>query len=46
MAAMMNHRIAGTRVSVWDVLHHLHHNWTLPEIADVFGISPEEAQAV
>ena len=45
MAAIMNHRIVGTRVSVWDVLHHLHNNWTVPEIADVFGISPEEVQA-
>ena len=45
MAAIMNHRIVGTRVSVWDVLHHLHNNWTVQEIADVFGISPEEVQA-
>ena len=45
MAAIVNHRIVGTRVSVWDVLHHLHNNWAVPEIADVFGISPEEVQA-
>ena len=45
MAALVNHRIVGTRVSVWDVLHHLHNNWTVQEIADVFGISPEQVQA-
>jgi hypothetical protein len=45
MGAIVNHRIVGTRVSVWDVLHHLHNNWTVQEIADVFGISAEEVQA-
>ncbi|MBC8876825.1 MAG: DUF433 domain-containing protein [Planctomycetes bacterium] len=45
MAAIVNHRIAGTRISVWDVLHHLDNNWTLDEIAEVFGISPQEVQA-
>ena len=45
MDAIVNHRIVGTRVSVWDVLHHLHNNWTVQEIADVFDISPEEVQA-
>ena len=45
MAAILNHRIVGTRVSVWDVLHHLHNNWAVAEIADVFEISSEEVQA-
>jgi hypothetical protein len=45
MAAIVNHRIAATRISVWDVLHHLDNRWSAQEIADVFGISPEEIQA-
>jgi uncharacterized protein (DUF433 family) len=44
MATIMNYRIAGTRVTVWDILHHLENGWTVPEIAEVFGISPEEVQ--
>jgi len=45
MAAIVNHRIAGTRITIWDVLHHLDNKWTVEEIAEVFGISPQEVQA-
>ncbi len=45
MATIVDYRIAGTRVTVWDVLHHLDNNWTVQETADVFAISPEEIQA-
>jgi len=46
MAAILKHRIAGTRITVWDVLHHhLDKNWTAQAIAEVFGISLEEVQA-
>jgi hypothetical protein len=45
MAAIVNHRIAGTRVTIWDVLHHLDNNWPVQAIADVFSLSPKEIQA-
>ena len=45
MTTIVNHRIDGSRVTVWDVLHHLDNNWAVQEIADVFGVSQDEVQA-
>lgn len=41
---IVDHRIAGTRISVWDVLHHLENHWPTDEIADVLGISEEQVR--
>jgi uncharacterized protein (DUF433 family) len=38
-------RIAGTRITVWDVLHHLEHGWKHEEIAEVFGLSVSQIQS-
>lgn len=43
--AIVDYRIAGTRITVWDVLHHLDHDWPLSDIADVLGVSLESVQA-
>lgn len=45
MPAIENHRIAGTRISVWDILHHLENNWSLQEIASLLGVSVDQVQA-
>lgn len=45
MATIVNHRIAGTRITVWDVLHHLDNDWVVQETAEVFGLSPDQIQA-
>jgi len=44
-ASIENHRIVGTRVTVWDVLHHLEHNCSHQEIANIFRLSLEQVQA-
>ena len=44
-ASIENHRIVGTRITVWDVLHHLEHNWSHQEIANIFNLSLEQVQA-
>ncbi len=40
-----NHRIVGTRITVWDVLHHLENEWSIEEIADLFDLTVEQIQA-
>ena len=40
-----DHRIVGTRISVWDVLHHLENDWPTDEIAKVLGLSDVQVQA-
>ena len=42
---IVDHRIAGTRITVWDVLHHLENDWPTEEIAEVLGLSDEQVQA-
>lgn len=44
-AAIVNNRIAGTRITVWDVLHHLENNWSQADIADVLGLTEDQVQA-
>jgi uncharacterized protein (DUF433 family) len=44
--AIVNNRVAGTRITVWDVYHYLEDgDWTVAEIADVLGITVEQVQA-
>lgn len=45
VAVIENHRISGTRITVWDVLHYLEHDWTITEIAEALQISAEQVQA-
>ncbi|HUG90486.1 MAG TPA: DUF433 domain-containing protein [Planctomycetaceae bacterium] len=42
---IVNNRIAGTRITVWDVLHYLEGGWTRREIADVFKLGEDRIQA-
>ena len=42
---ILNNRIAGTRITVWDVLHYLEGNWTQREIAELFKLSEGHIQA-
>jgi hypothetical protein len=44
-ASIKNYRIVGTRVTVWDVLHHLEHHWSHQEIANIFRLSLEQVEA-
>ena len=42
---IVDNRIAGTRITVWDVLHYLEGNWTRREIADLFKLGEDRIQA-
>ena len=42
---IVDHRIAGTRITVWDVQHHLENDWPLDEIAEVLGLADQQIQA-
>jgi uncharacterized protein (DUF433 family) len=45
-AAIVNNRIAGTRITVFDVYHYLEDgDWTPEEIASVLSLSAEQLQA-
>ena len=44
-AMIEHHRIVSTRVTVWDVLHHLENGWSHQEIADILSLSLEQVQA-
>jgi uncharacterized protein (DUF433 family) len=41
---IVDHRVAGTRITVWDVLHHIENGWSLADTAEVFGLSVEQIQ--
>ena len=43
---MVNNRIAGTRITVWDVLHYLETGWSRPEIAVTLHLSEAHVDAV
>lgn len=45
MAAIIAHRIAGTRITVWDVLHHVENNWSIEAIAEVFNLTTDQVHA-
>ncbi len=42
---IVNNRISGTRITVWDVLHYLEGDWSHEEIGDVLGLSAEQLKA-
>lgn len=44
-AAIVNNRISGTRVTVWDVLHYLEHGCTPAEICRWLPITEEQVAA-
>jgi uncharacterized protein (DUF433 family) len=45
-ARIENHRIAGTRITVYDVFHYLEAGrWTPAEIAEALRLSPEQLDA-
>jgi uncharacterized protein (DUF433 family) len=41
---IVDHRIAGTRITVWDVLHHWENDWPTNEIAEVLGLSDDQVR--
>ena len=43
---IVNNRIAGTRITVWDVLHYLETGWSRPEIAGTLHLSDAQVDAV
>jgi uncharacterized protein (DUF433 family) len=42
---LSNRRIAGTRISVYDVYYYLVNDWKPAEIADVLRLSPDQVHA-
>lgn len=42
---IVNGRIAGSRITIYNVVHYLEGGWTAPEILEVLPLSPEELQA-
>jgi uncharacterized protein (DUF433 family) len=42
---IVNNRIAGTRITVWLVLHYLEGGWSRREIAELFELSEDQIQA-
>jgi uncharacterized protein (DUF433 family) len=43
---IVKNRIAGTRITVWDVLHYLETGWSCPEIAATLHLSAAQVEAV
>jgi uncharacterized protein (DUF433 family) len=43
---IVKNRIAGTRITVWDVLHYLETGWSRPEIAATLHLSGAQVDAV
>ena len=43
---IVKNRIAGTRITVWDVLHYLETGWSCPEIAETLHLSEAQVKAV
>ena len=44
-AVIVNNRIDGTRVTVWNVLHYLENGWSEEETANALGLSAEQVRA-
>ncbi len=42
---IVNDRIAGTRITVWDIVHYLEANRTANEIAAILNISTEQVES-
>ena len=45
MTHIVDHRIAGTRITVWDMFHHLENGWQDREIAEVLGVTQVQVRA-
>jgi uncharacterized protein (DUF433 family) len=43
---IVKNRIAGTRITVWDVLHYLETGWSWPDIAETLHLSEAQVDAV
>jgi uncharacterized protein (DUF433 family) len=43
---LVNNRLAGTRITVWDVLHYLETGWSRPEMAVTLHLSAPQVAAV
>lgn len=43
---IVNNRLAGTRITVWDVLYYLETGWSRPEIAVTLHLSEAQVDAV
>jgi uncharacterized protein (DUF433 family) len=43
---IVENRIAGTRITLWDVLHYLENGWSCPEIAVTLYLSDAQVEAV
>jgi uncharacterized protein (DUF433 family) len=43
-AQIVDNRISGTRITVWDVVHYLEAGWSQDEIRDVLGLTSEQLQ--
>jgi len=43
---IIKNRIAGTRITVWDVLHYLETGWSCPEIAETLHLSDAQVEVV
>lgn len=44
-ATVVNHRLAGTRITVWDIVYYLERGRTHGEIAQILHLSPEQVEA-
>ena len=42
---IVNNRIAGTRITVWDVLHYLESGWSCPAIAATLHLTEAQVAA-
>jgi len=43
---IVNNRVVGTRITVWDVLHYLDAGWSAPEIAATLHLSDTQVAAM
>jgi uncharacterized protein (DUF433 family) len=44
-AVIVNNRISGTRITVWDIVHYLESHWSHTEIAQALRITEEQVAA-
>jgi uncharacterized protein (DUF433 family) len=43
---IVKNRVAGTRITVWDVLHYLETGWSQSKIASTLHLSDQQVEAV
>jgi uncharacterized protein (DUF433 family) len=44
-ATIVNNRVDGTRITIWDIVHYLEYGRPHAEIAEILGLSLEQVQA-